>query len=106
MPLPYTEEQWAKWIDWFDDHYVQYEPCDEWRDWAVVLEVAPQIKDLVNDKPQNGFPARPMTNYYFCSFLANYTIPERREILRAITWQLIENDLVDLLAIHSRSKAK
>lgn len=101
-----TEEQWQKWIDWYNETYVQWEPCDEWRDWAEVLEVAPQIKDLVADPPQCGLPPMAMKPYYFASFLKNYTMPERREILRAVTWQLIEDDVIELIASTARSKKK
>lgn len=98
------EAYWRKTVDWWNDTYGIHEPFNEWAEWVEALEVAPTIKTLVDDPPQCGMPPRPMTDYHFCSFLWNYVNPDRREIMRALTWQLIENDLIDLLAMHSRSR--
>jgi len=75
-----------------------YSPPAHWHRWLNLYRIAPILKTLhehgaVNEKP----PPVPMPDASFLKLAACYADPARREALRALNFDLLKDDIIDLL---------
>lgn len=99
-----VKEYLGKWVAWFDSHPADDKRIDPWQEWNDLLGIAPSLKTICESETGDSFPPPEFKAVFFLSFMRNFIIPERRDILRAVIWSLIEDHIVDILCVHSRSK--
>lgn len=88
---PMSSEQYAAWVKGTNPR-PRY-----WREWQRILRVAPALKGLMPFAWPDAPPPRRTANGTIIALAACFADPVVREALRAIIFDLLEDDLAEVL---------
>jgi hypothetical protein len=68
-----------------------------WEKWQALLEIAPELRKLQRSGPNEVPPPREISDFLFLGLIACMVDPRKREILRAVLFDLLNDDFIELL---------
>lgn len=91
--------------------HLRYDDCSEvevitpnprpWREWQRLLSVAPHLKAMYTLDPEEFPPPRPTSDAAFVALVACLADPGKREIIRALVFDVMYDDLKELFIRHA-----
>ena len=79
-------------------------PSKSQANWHRLYDIAPQLRRFYIDTWANLPPPKPTDRDAFVALAACMCDPDRREILRALLFDLLADDIVELLAATQEGK--
>lgn len=65
--------------------------------WQALIEIAPELRKLQRSGPREVPPPNQLSDHLFLALCACLVNPQRREILRALLFDLLQDDVIELL---------
>lgn len=70
---------------------------DTWLPWYELYQIAPHLRELYGSSANQRRPPRPLADSTFLSLAACFSDSRKREVLRALIFDLLKEDLREII---------